>query len=69
MIEAEIKNTPVHFKISHEFAMDCLRVIGSVVRHQVLGPIFCDEAVMADDGSVAKMVFIGTSNKNGIVPK
>jgi hypothetical protein len=66
MIEAVIRDSPLHFKISHEFANDCLRAIGSVVRHQVLGPIFCDEAVIADDGSVAKMIFIGTSNKNDL---
>ena len=63
MIEAEIKNTPLHFKINHEFATNCLSVIGSVVRHQVLGPIFCDEVILAGDGSVVKVVFIGTSNK------
>lgn len=66
MIEAVIRDSPLHFKISREFAEDCLRVVGSVVRHQVLGPMFCEEAVIADDGSVAKMIFIGTSNKDGM---
>ena len=66
MIEAVIKDSPLHFKISLEFAQHCLRVIGSVVRHQELGPIFCDEAVIADDGTITKMIFIGTSNQNGL---
>ena len=66
MIEAVIKDSPVYFKISDGFANDCLRLIGSVVRHQVLGPIFCEEAVIADDGKIARMIFSGTSDKNGL---
>ena len=66
MIDAVIKDSPLHFKISRGFANVCLRVIGSVVHHQVLGPIFCEEAVIANDGTIAKMVFVGTSDKNGL---
>lgn len=66
MIEAFIKDTPVHFKISHNFAQICFQNIGSVVSHDSLGPIFCEEAVLKNDGTLAKMIFIGTSNKNGL---
>jgi len=63
-IEAVIKDTPVRFKINHEFARVC--AIGSVVRHDILGPIFYEEAVIGDDGFINKVVFIGTSDKNGL---
>lgn len=66
MIYAVIKDSPLHFKISSQFANDCLCVIGSVVLHQVLGPIFCEEAVLSEDGRIAKMVFVGTSDQNGL---
>jgi len=63
-IEAVIKNTPMRFKIDQEFASICH--IGSVVRHHTLGPIFYEEAVIGDDGRIDKVVFIGTSGKNGL---
>lgn len=65
-VEAVIKNSPIHFKISQEFARNCINSIGSVVNHAILGPIFCDEAIIDDNGLVNMMIFIGTSNKNGL---
>lgn len=64
VIRAVIKNTPIRFKINPGFAD--LSAIGSVVRHHTLGPIFYDEAILNDDGSVNKVVFLGTSDKNGL---
>jgi len=65
-VEAVMKGSPFHFKISQGFASDCIGVMGSVVHHPTLGPMFCDEAVLHANGHVHKMVFVGTSNKNGL---
>ncbi len=65
-VEAVMKGTSFHFKISQGFANDCLGVMGSVVHHPGLGPMFCDKAVLDATGHVYKMVFVGTSNKNGL---
>lgn len=66
LVNAFVKGSPLQFKISPDFAHDCLNVIGSVVRHDVLGPMLCDEAIILNDGSISKMVFVGTSTKNGL---
>ena len=62
MIEAVFRNSPLHFKISRGFAEDCLHRVGSVVRHQVMGPLFCEEVVIADDGTIVKVILLGTTN-------
>lgn len=67
MVQAEVGI--IHFQITREFAEDCLRSVGSVVRHDQLGLLFCDEVLIGTDGSVDKVVFLGTCQKNGFLKK
>lgn len=65
-IRAVVRGTPIRFHIHQRFAEECLHTIGSVVRHPTLGPIFCEEAVVAENGTIDTLVFLGTSNQNGL---
>ena len=65
-VQAILKDTPLQFHVSQDFAMHCVNAIGSVVHHAVLGSIFCEEAVIHEDGSLQTLVFVGTSNRNGL---
>lgn len=64
MVQAEVGI--IHFQITKQFAEDCLRSVGSVVRHDQLGLLFCDEVSIRPDGSIGKVVFLGTCNTNGL---
>lgn len=60
--EAEIHGSPIKFRITDLFASYCLCQIGTTVRHDILGPLFCDEIFVGRNGLVEKVVFFGTSN-------
>lgn len=64
MVKAEVG--VLCFHITKQFAEDCLQAVGSVVRHDQLGLLFCDEVSIRPDGSIDKVVFLGTCQKNGL---
>lgn len=61
-MEAIIRGTPVRFKVSRKFATTCLSRVGSVVVHDSLGPLFCDEIEVSHTGDVSRVILIGTSS-------
>ena len=66
MVLAIIYNTSMKFNINQEFANNCITYVGSVIKHNTLGKLFCDELIIDNNGNVSKVIFIGTSKKNGL---
>lgn len=59
---AIIQGSPIQFKVSDEFADYCLHHVGSVIHHDILGSLFCDEILMNENGRVREIMLVGTSD-------
>lgn len=57
---ATLQGSPLRFHVSPEYADACIDRIGTVVQHDVFGPLFCHEIHMDKQGNVSTIVFIGT---------
>lgn len=62
MVPSMIQGSPIRFYVNYDFAEYCLDHIGQVIKHDILGSLFCNEIIMDKHGEIELIIFIGTSS-------
>lgn len=63
MTYAILYGTNMKFKVDYYFADKCFDWVGKVVKHPLLGNLFCHECEMDENGNIKRILLVGTTTR------